>query len=263
MKLHQIRNATCVIESGNNCILIDPMLSGKATLPPFTYFKYQAKRNPLTDLPQNTPRILDKITHCLVTHSQKWGIEALTHTDHFDPAGRRFLQEHNIPVVCPAGDAAYMQKHGLAVAASLTVWQVQPFLDGRITAVPALHGHSWMNRFMANGAGFFLELPDAPSIYIAGDTVYTEDVHRALTELKPDIAVVAAGGAGLDIGGPILMPLKEIVRFAETAPGKVVANHMEALNHCPATRNILRQTLEERGLLEKTAVPEDGETLVF
>lgn len=187
----------------------------------------------------------------------------MTHTDHFDPAGRQFLQQHNIPLVCSHSDKGAMQKRGLKVLEGLFPWHPRPFLEGQITAVPAMHGHTWTRHLMANGVGFFVELPDEPSIYIAGDTVYTDDVHRALTQLRPDVAVVATGGAGLDLGGPILMPLEEVVRFVKTAPGKVVANHMEALNHCPTTREILRKTLSGENLLRKTVIPEDGETSLF
>ena len=116
---------------------------------------------------------------------------------------------------------------------------------------------------MANGAGYFVQLPNEPSIYISGDTVYTKDVERALSEFKPDIAVVAAGSASLDVGGPILMPLDEILSFVNAAPNKVIANHLEALNHCPTTRSALKDTLETEGLLSKTSIPNDGEVLSF
>jgi L-ascorbate metabolism protein UlaG (beta-lactamase superfamily) len=36
MKIHHLRNATFVIESGDHYILIDPMLSQKGELPSFT-----------------------------------------------------------------------------------------------------------------------------------------------------------------------------------------------------------------------------------
>jgi L-ascorbate metabolism protein UlaG (beta-lactamase superfamily) len=116
---------------------------------------------------------------------------------------------------------------------------------------------------MANGAGFYLQLVNEPSIYISGDTVYTENVHRALTELKPDIAVMASGSASLDVGGPILMPMQELLTFVHNAPQKVIANHLEALNHCPTTRSELRSELEARGLGDKVFIPNDGETLCF
>jgi L-ascorbate metabolism protein UlaG (beta-lactamase superfamily) len=263
MKIHHIRNATFVIESGSNHILVDPMLSDKGKLPPFAYLHHKPLRNPTIALPDNASQILERVTLCLITHSQKLGIELFTHTDHLDTPGKMFLREKNIPVVCLQQDAAYMKRNGLSVEAKLNFWQTKPLLNGQIMAIPALHGHGWMNNFMANGAGFYLELPDEPSIYISGDTVYTNDVDRALTEYKPDIAVIAAGSASLDFGGHILMPLEEITTFIKKAPNKVIANHMESLNHCPTTRLQLKQELEKTQLLSKTFIPGDGETIAL
>jgi len=107
------------------------------------------------------------------------------------------------------------------------------------------------------------QLPDEPSIYISGDTVYTKDVERALTEFKPDISVMASGSASLDISDPILMSLEEMVTFVRAAPNIVIANHLEALNHCPTTRLQLRQTLEETGLSSKVLIPDDGDVLTI
>ncbi len=263
MKIHHLRNATFVIESKEKYILIDPMLGRKGSLPPFASFKHRAKRNPLVPLPDNASNILDKITHCLITHSQKFGIKALQHTDHLDAAGETFLKSKNIPVATRKQDASYLQKHGLTVKNVLEYWQPINYLGGRLTAVPALHGHSWIHSLMANGAGLFLELPDEPSIYISGDTVYTKDVEKALTELKPDIAVMAAGSASLDVGGYILMPMEELITFAKNAPGKIIANHLEALNHCPTKRAQLRDVLKSNGIAEKVFIPDDGEVLTF
>lgn len=104
---------------------------------------------------------------------------------------------------------------------------------------------------------------DEPSIYISADTVYTKDVERVLIEFEPDISVMASGSASLDIGGPILMPMEELITFAKHAPGKVIANHLEAFNHCPTTRSQLKQELENHGLLSKVYIPNDGDVLTF
>ena len=263
MKIHHLRKATFIIESGTNLILIDPMLSDKGKLPPFSVIRHKARMNPTVPLPDNASEILDKVTFCLITHSQTFGIKALQHTDHLDAPGESFLRKNNIPVACRQQDGAYLKKYGINVELELNYWQPEPFLDGEITAVPAQHGHGWIHHLMANGAGFFLQLPDEPSIYISGDTVYTKDVERALTKFKPDIALVAAGSASLDVGKSILMPLEEIITFVRVAPNKVIANHLEALNHCPTTRSQLKQTLEKKDLLSKTFIPDDGETLTF
>ncbi len=263
MKIHHLRNATCVIESGSSHILVDPMLSKKGELPPFAYLRHNPRRNPIVPLPDNASQILDRVTHCLITHSQKWGIELLTHTDHLDAPGKSFLKNNRIPVICPRQDAAYMKKIGIDIEVAPDYWQTKPLLGGQITAVPAQHGHGWTHHLMANGAGFYLELPDEPSLYISGDTVYTDKVQRALNEFKPDIAMVAAGSASLDVGGLILMSLEEIITFIQEAPNRVVANHLESLNHCPTTRVQLKQELEKRDLLSKTFIPDDGETITM
>lgn len=263
MKIHHIRNATCVIETSNCRILVDPMLSAQGELPPFSAIRFKAKRNPLVELPANTSQVLENISHCLITHSQTFGIKALQHTDHLDTKGESFLVHENIPVICQSADAAYLKKYRLQVEETLEYWVQQPFGGGKIVAVPAKHGHGWNHRLMANSAGFFLELPDEPSIYISGDTVYTEDVERVRDEYKPDVSIVAAGSAQLDIGPPILMSLEEIVAFISKASGKIVLNHLEALNHCPTTREQLREILGQQGLLEKVFIPNDGEVVPF
>ncbi len=243
--------------------MIDPMLCEKGMLPPFARFRHKSRKNPLVSLPENAPEILKKITYCLITHSQKFGVKALQHTDHLDAVGEAFLRENDIPVGTREQDVSYLKKYGLTVDVGLIYWQPTSFLEGEITAVPALHGHSWIHNLMANGSGFYLQLPNEPTIYISGDTVYTKNVERVLTELKPDIAVMASGSASLDISDPILMPLEELVTFVQTSPKIVVANHLEALNHCPTSRSQLKQTLEQKGLMSKTFIPNDGETLSF
>ena len=135
MKIHHLRNATFVIESGENHILIDPMLCEKGELPPFARFRHKSQKNPLVSLPDNASRVLTKVTHCLITHSQKFGIKALQHTDHLDAAGESFLREKSIPVVTREQDISYLKKHGLPIESALKYWQPAAFLGGEITAI--------------------------------------------------------------------------------------------------------------------------------
>ncbi len=261
MKLHHIRNATFIIQSKNKFILIDPMLSNKGELPPFSVFKHKIQKNPIVELPKNTNELLSKVTDCLITHSQTFGIKALQHLDHLDTKGEDFLKSKNIPITTVKKDEAYLKNYDLNIIDGIDYWEKKEFLGGYITAVPALHGYGWINKIMANGAGYFLELKDEPSIYICGDTVLTEDVKKAINKFKPDIVVAAAGNASLDIGKSLLMTLDEVVKLVKLSPKKIVANHMEALNYCDITRDILIQILEKENLLEKVYIPDDGELL--
>ena len=254
MKIHHLRNATLVIEAAGKVILVDPMLGKRGSLFPFTMFRYKARRNPLVELPENSPAILDKVTHCLITH---------LHPDHLDSAGEEFLRNRKIPIVCSHKDEATLSKRGLLVETSLKPWVGKDFLGGKVIGVPATHGYGWVQALMGNVMGFYLALPALPTLYISADTVFTNHVAHALSEYKPDIAVVACGTARLDIGKPLLMDMNDILKFVEKSPKKVIANHLEALNHCPTTRTELKEKLAEKGLLEKVYIPLDGEAIAF
>jgi L-ascorbate metabolism protein UlaG (beta-lactamase superfamily) len=249
MKLHHLRNATLVIETEQHVILVDPMLGKRKTIPPFTIFRYSPHRNPLVSLPKNSREILSKVTHCLITH---------LHPDHIDKAGEVFLRRKSIPVICSVKIEKELIKRGLNITQTLKYWEPQPFLDGKITGIPAIHGYGFIAKLMGNVMGFFIELANEKSIYISSDTIFTEHVQKVLVEFKPDISTVACGTARLDIGQPLLMRMNDILKFTALAPGKVFANHLEALNHCPTTREQLKNALSENDLLSKTAVPADG-----
>lgn len=249
MKLHHLRNATLVIETETDVILVDPMLGKRKTIPPFTIFRFSPHRNPLVSLPKNSREILSKVTHCLITH---------LHPDHIDKAGEVFLRRKSIPVICNIKDEKELTKRGLNIIQTLTYWDPQDFLGGRITGIPAIHGYGFIARLMGNVMGFYIELPNQKSVYVSSDTVFTKHVEKVLVEFKPDIATVACGTAQLDIGQPLLMRMNDILKFAALAPVRVFANHLEALNHCPTTREQLKRALADNDLLSKTAIPSDG-----
>mgnify|MGYP000353782925 CR=1 FL=1 len=102
MKIHHLRSATFIIESGETFILIDPMLGKKGSLPPFSVLKAKPARNPTVEMQNNAKELLTKVTHTLITHSRTLGIKALQHADHLDSAGEAFLTSRNIPVATPA-----------------------------------------------------------------------------------------------------------------------------------------------------------------
>ena len=58
------------------------------------------------------------------------------------------------------------------------------------------------------------------------------------------------------------MPMKEILEFIRLSPSKVIANYLEALNHCPITRLQLRDVLLKNDLSDKVYIPDDRETIM-
>lgn len=254
MKIQHFRNATMVIEVNDKVILIDPMLGEQGTMPPFSFFRFKAKKNPIVPLPESCKPILDKVTHCLITHQ---------HPDHIDKEAEKYLIQNNIPVICSTLDMKTFLKKGLNVVQTVDYWKRTDFLGGKIEGIPAKHGYGFVAKPAGNVMGFYIEFPNQPSIYLSSDTIYTDDVDKVLKDYKPNISIVAAGSAQFDIFKPLLMTLEDVIKFTKNASGKVIANHMEAVNHCPTTRKQLREELTMHNLIDKTFIPEDGETIEF
>ncbi|MBV7339993.1 hypothetical protein KFU94_69650 [Chloroflexi bacterium TSY] len=154
-------------------------------------------------------------------------------------------------------------RKGLNVVQTVEYWKRTDFLDGKIEGIPARHGYGFIAKPAGPVMGFYLEPPDQPSIYLSSDTIYTDDVDKVLKEYKPAISVLASGSGQFDIFKPLLMTVKDIIRFTKNAPNKVIMNHMEALNHCPTTRKDLREKLTDERLIEKAYIPNDGDWIAI
>ena len=59
------------------------------------------------------------------------------------------------------------------------------------------------------------------------------------------------------------MNVDDILKFVKTTSGKVIANHMESINHCPLTRKKLKELLINNDLINNVLIPEDGELMIM
>ncbi len=249
MKIRHLRNATALVTFGGHRLLVDPLLAEPGALPGFKIFGGGRRPNPLVALPPEAGAALEAATGVVVTHE---------HPDHLDRAGLRWARRRALPVWAERALVPGLRKKGLDARA----------LDEgpagvRVEAVPAKHGRGWLGWLMGRVAGVFLAHPDEPSLYLTSDAVLTVEITGALERLRPDVVVAPAGAANMGAGGDIMFSVDELVALARSAPGRVVFNHLEALDHCPTTRAALRARLRAEGLLEKASVPADGEELRF
>lgn len=260
MKITQIRNATILLEfesEGKSIgLLVDPMLAKRGAMPAFKYFGGSVRRNPTIDLPNNTPELLQRVTHGLITHCQR------AHVDHLDRAGTKFLRDGKIPVFCMPRDTSFLAARGLSTQ-PLRGKQTQPFFHGQIAPIPCVHGRGWVGHLMEHGYGYFIDLPGEPSVYIAGDTVLTDEVRLCLTQRQPRVAILPAGGARFDLGAEIIMCTADVLDACALTTGIVVANHLEALDHCPTTRTELTVAAVQAGLIGRLLIPDDGAEIKF
>lgn len=247
MQIHHLRNATALVTLGEHRLLLDPMLSDPGAMPGFKVFGGGRRRNPLVPLPGGADAALDRATGVIVTHE---------HPDHFDRPAVDWIRQRGLPVWAHPIDVASLSRKGL---------DARPLVDGalgcRVEAVRGQHGRGLLGWLMGPVHGVWLAHPGEPSLYITSDTRLTDGVREAIERLRPDVIVAPAGAADMGLGGEILFTRDELVELARVAPGEVVFNHLEALDHCPTTRAELRGWLAAAGL--SAHVPEDGEVIGF
>lgn len=254
MQIQLIRSATLVVSFAGHTLLVDPMLGPAGSMDPIESTP-NPRRNPLVELPfdaQTLEGLLARIDAVLVTH---------THRDHWDPAAIELLPKR-MPILCQPEDAARIRADGFAevlpIEARLT-WR-----DIELVRTGGRHGTGEIGRQMAPVSGFALHAAGEGTLYIAGDTIFCPEVEEALLENGPDVTVVNAGAARFLSGDPIVMTAEDVVRVCLTLPTtRVIAVHMEALNHCPLTRNELREKIRAEGLLSRVEVPEDGASIAM
>ena len=61
----------------------------------------------------------------------------------------------------------------------------------------------------------------------------------------------------------IIMGLDDAMAFTRLSTGIVVANHLEAISHCPVTRNELLTASLRAGIGNRLSAPADGQTILM
>lgn len=250
MKFQLVRHATLWLNYGGYNILVDPMLGEAGVYPPIVKTPNN-KRNPLISLPFPIDYWL-KPDIIIVTH---------LHNDHWDPEAVDKLPK-STPILCQPGNEKALQAVGFQSVTPITdKLKVHSIL---LTRTNGKHGKGVIRKLTGNVSGFILQAEGEPKLYIAGDTVWCSHVREALDAHHPDITVVNAGGARFVMGEPITMDDHDVVTLCRYAPDtKVIAVHMDAINHCLVTRSDLRERLEMEKLADQVFIPEDGQWIDF
>jgi len=246
MKIQLIRHATLWLEYAGATFLIDPMFSDRSANPPIAN-SGDERRNPLVPLPGALEPWLapDAI---IVTH---------LHRDHWDEAAVRTLPK-STPIFCQPGDQDALRSSDFT---DITEVQTSVAYSGiTIHRTNGRHGTGEIGQKMGRVSGFIFQSQGEPTLYLAGDTIWCEDVRSALDAYRPDMTIVNAGGARFAVGDAITMDESDVMQLIRYAPyTRVAAVHMDAINHCHVTRDVLRTRLAAEGLLDQVGIPEDGD----
>jgi L-ascorbate metabolism protein UlaG (beta-lactamase superfamily) len=252
MKIHFLRHATSIIDINGFQILVDPMLSPSGAMDAISHTP-NPRRNPLIDLPLKNEKLFDliySVDAILITH---------THSDHWDKAAQSLLPK-GTELFCQPEDEDLINVAGFSAVQPI----ISTFNRGDIEFIRTggQHGTGDIGQRLGPVSGFILRSKDAACLYIAGDTIWCQEVEQALADHQPDIVMVNAGGARFLEGDAITMTASDVAQVCQTAPNaRVIAVHMEAINHCELTRKELRDYLENKDI--RAVIPEDGERLYF
>ena len=258
--LQQVRNATVKISYGGTTFLIDPMLAKKGTYPGFENTYRSNLRNPLVDLTESPTKVIAGVDAVIVTH---------THLDHWDDAAQKALPK-DIPLFTQhEEDAQLIRSQGFKNVHVLT--DEAEFGGVKITKAGGQHGTDEMYaapplaKLLGEAMGVVFQAPGYKTLYLAGDTIWRKEVDQTIEKYHPEVIVLNAGKAKVDgFEGAIIMGEEDVLRASQAAKNaKIVAVHMDAVNHMSLTREELRTYVKKQGIENRVDIPEDGASLEF
>ncbi|MCB2378130.1 MBL fold metallo-hydrolase [Hymenobacter sp. BT635] len=251
MQVQLIRNATLLLKVAGKTLLVDPLLAPRFQYDPIPQTA-NTVRNPVVELPfaaTELPALVASLDAVLLTH---------THLDHWDTVAQQLLPKH-LPILCQPADVETLRAAGFT-----QVLPVDPQLEWegiRFSRTGGQHGLGEIGRRMGTVSGFVVDA-DGQRLYIAGDTIWCEEVRQALDQHHPTTIIVNAGAAQFLQGGAIVMTAADVAQVAQHAPQATIhAVHLEAVNHCAEDRATTKAYLAEQGLSARVHVPADGEWL--
>ena len=109
--------------------------------------------------------------------------------------------------------------------------------------------------------GFVFEAEGHKKVYVVGDTIWNEYVETEIKTHQPDYCILNTGHSETIIDdSAIFMGKEDILKCLEFHNKyKVIALHMDAINHCMHSRAMVREFIKEKKIEDKVFVPEDGE----
>ncbi|WP_010530199.1 MBL fold metallo-hydrolase [Lentibacillus jeotgali] len=253
MNIQQIRNATLIVEYAGKKFLIDPFLAEKGTYPPFPDSARQDQNNPLVDLPTSIDHIINHVDAVIVTH---------LHLDHWDNVAKEVLPKEIKLFTQNEEDASEIKNSGFKNVEVLQEDTV--FADIQLSKTKGEHGRGEILKVAGPVCGAVFKHPNEKTLYVAGDTVWYEGVQEEIETHQPEIIVVNAGDNQFLEGGSLVMGKDDGYEVYKAAPNaKIIASHMEAVNHWTLSREELKNFINEKGISSNVLVPDDGESYSF
>lgn len=245
LKLTHLRHATSVVEIMNKRILIDPVFAAKGTYPPIPLTN-NTLRNPLTKFPVNYETLFN-VDGVIITHN---------HNDHFDELAKKVLPK-NLPILCQVEDVTIYKELGFTMVSAIS--HSTQWLGFNCRRIKGTHGGFILNKMLGVSSAYLIK-SEKISLYISGDTLLTAKIKKGLKEINPTHLIINGGGATMRLLGRITMNSRDIIKISKLLPkSKIFAVHMDSINHCFDTKEILRNSIKAG--TDNIIVPNDNETV--
>ncbi len=259
MKITQVRSATIIVEYNNTKFLIDPWLMPKDYMPGFDVAINSDVRQPRVELPFGIEKIVD-VDAVIITH---------IHPDHWDEFAENALDKNIKVFVQSIIDKDYVITKGFT---NVEIIQESGTEYNGITLYKTgtQHGKREIIKPLCDSIGLpydamgvVFKSNDEKTLYIAGDTIWCEEVKAALEKYSPDVIVVNACAATVLNGERLIMNIDDVKEVLQHAPNStVIASHMDTVSHLSVTRNDLKG-FKNKNNIDNLLIPEDGEIIDF
>lgn len=257
MEITQVRNATIIVEYAGIKFLIDPWLGPKDYMEGFDAGINSQIRQPRVDLPFAIEKIVD-VDAVILTHF---------HPDHFDDYAVKALDKNIKFFVQSHQDFDIIKSYGFKNIEILTE-NGNDYKNIKLYKTNCQHGKREIIKPLCeqvgisyNSMGVIFRTAGEKTLYIAGDTIWCDEVKTAIINYMPDVIVVNACAATVLNGERIIMNIADIEQILKTSPNStIIASHMDTVSHLTVTRQDIKNYIHKNNIFN-ILIPEDGEKL--
>ncbi len=259
MKITQVRNATIIVEYNETKFLIDPWLAPKDYMEGFESALNSQIRQPRVELPFEIEKIVD-VDAVIITH---------VHPDHWDEFAQNALNKNIKVFVQSVVDKNYILSKGFKNVEIITKQGID-YKNIKLYKTNCQHGKREILKPLCESIGMpydamgvVFQSKDEKTLYIAGDTIWCNEVSEAIKGFKPEIIIVNACAATVLNGERLIMNIEDVQQVIKNAPkSTIIASHMDTVSHLTITRKDL-ENFRKKESAKNLLIPNDGETIIF